>query len=238
MTSQIGSLRTPRKHSMRISRWVTTVVGLILLVALLNTALRPWYMNWGATGREARRVYPGDELAPEVQSVATRAITIQAPPAQVWPWIVQVGEDRAGFYSYTWLENLFRADMNNADRIHPEWQTRQVGEIVWLARKDRYHGTARTVVAAYEPGHAMVLVSPQDYEKLVKRGPPIDGAWTFVLEPQGEGASRLIMRSRGRSAGWLRRAFDLCIFDPAHFIMERGMLLGVKRRAEGFRPGS
>jgi len=210
------------------------VAGALFLLALLNAGLRHWYMNWGATDTELHRVYPGDQLAPGVLSVATRAITINAPPAQVWPWIVQIGEDRAGFYSYTWLENLVLADMHNAERINPQWQTRQVGDTVWLTSKDRYHGTARTLVAMYEPGHAMVLVSPPDYEKLVKRGPPIDGAWSFILEPEGENASRLIMRTRGRSTGLFKRAFDYFVFDPAHFIMERGMLLGIKRRAERF----
>jgi hypothetical protein len=225
----------PQTSSRRLDgllRWLArTVTGLVLLV-LLNACLRPWYMGWGATASELQRIYPGDQLAPDVLSVATRAITIKAPAVEVWPWIVQTGEDRAGFYSYTWLENLFLADMHNAERINPQWQSRQVGDTVWLANKNRYHGTARTVVAIYEPGHAMVLVSPPDYEKLVHSRPPISGAWTFILEPEGDHASRLIMRSRGRSTGILKRASDYFIFDPAHFIMERGMLLGIKRRAE------
>lgn len=206
--------------------------GAVVLLALLNVTLRQWYMSWGSTGRELQRLYPGDRLAPNVLSVATRAITIQAPPGEVWPWIVQIGEDRGGFYSYAWLENLFRADMHNADRINPQWQTRQRGDTVWLARKDRYHGAARTVIAAYEPGHAMVLVSPREYEKLVRYGPPIDGVWTFILEREGENASRLIMRTRGGAAGWLGRAIGYFLVDPAHFIMERRMLLGIKERAE------
>ena len=213
-------------------RWLAKIVVGMLLLILLNATLRPWYMNWGSTDTETHRLYPGDELAPNVLSVATRAITIKAPTAEVWPWIVQIGEDRAGFYSYTWLENLFLADMHNAQRINSEWQSRQVGDTVWLARKDRYHGTARTLVAMYQPGHAMVLVSPPDYEKLVRSGPPIDGVWTFILEPDGEYFSRLIMRSRGGAPGLLKGAFDCFIFDPAHFIMERGMMLGIKRRAE------
>jgi hypothetical protein len=216
----------------RVRRASIGLAGSLVILVLLNPALRPWYMGWGATASELNRIYPGDQLAPDVLSVATRGITIHAPTEKVWPWIAQVGEDRAGFYSYTWLENLFLADMHNADRINPQWQSRQVGDTVWLARKDRYHGTARTLVAMYEPGHALVLVSPTDYEKLVHTGPPIDGAWTFILEPDGEHSSRLIMRSRGRSTGILKRAFDYFVFDPAHFIMERGMMLGIKRRAE------
>jgi len=204
----------------------------LFLLALLNPVARTWYMDWGATHTERYRLYPGDQLSPNVLSVATRAVTIDAPKDQVWPWIVQIGEDRAGFYSYTWLENLFLADMHNAERINPQWQTRQVGDTVWLTSKSRYHGTARTIVAIYEPGHVMVLVSPPDYETLSQRGPPINGCWTFILETEGLHSSRLIMRSRGRSTGIFKRAFDYFIFDPAHFIMERGMMLGIKRRAE------
>ena len=232
MTDLLNSFLASSKALMGPRRWLAAVAGGLVLLTLLIAALRPWYMNWGAKESELHRPYPGDQLAPNVLSVATRAITIQSPPAQVWPWIAQVGEDRAGFYSYTWLENLFLADMHNADRINSQWQTRQVGDTVWLARQDRYQGTARTVIAMYEPGHAMVLVSPRDYEHLAQYGPPIDGAWTFIVEPEGKNASRLIMRSRGQSTGFLKRAFDYLVFDPAHFIMERGMMLGIKERAE------
>ena len=232
MTHLPNSRETTYRTFKRFGRFLTTVACTVVLFALLNAALRPWYMSWGASEREHQGAYPGDQLAPNVLSVASRAITIQAPPPQVWPWIVQMGEDRAGFYSYTFLENLFLADMHNADRINPQWQTRGVGDTVWLARKDRYRGTGRVLIAAYESGHAMVLVSPRDYEKLLQSGPPIDGAWTFILDPEGVNASRLIMRSRGRLSGLLKRAFDYFIFDPAHFIMERGMLLGIKKRVE------
>jgi hypothetical protein len=232
MIDNLGSPVAPRRPLQRLRRWLYFIAAAVGLLGLANAALRPWYLHWGATGAELEGAQPGDDLSPNVRTVATHAITIQAPPLQVWPWIVQTGENRAGFYSYTWLENLVLADMHNADRIVPEWQTRQVGDTVWLARKDRYRGAGRTLVAVYEPAHAMVLVSPRDYEKLLRQGPPITGTWTFILEPQGENASRLIMRTRGTSTGWRERAFDYCIFDPAHFIMERGMLLGIKHRAE------
>ncbi len=221
-----------------VTRRLLAIASALVLIALAETwdgTLRIWDSK---TGQEVRRVYVCDTMSPDATTVATRAITIQAPPAQVWQWIVQVGEDRAGFYSYTWLENLFRADMHNADRIHPAWQTRQVGDTVWLARKDRYHGSARQMVAAYEPGHIMVLVSPQDYDKLAKEGPPIDGSWTFIVEPEGQNASRLIMRSRGRSHSLIKRAFDYLIFDPVHFVMERGMLIGIHSRTIAAYPES
>ena len=232
MTDQRDSPRRSQPSLKRPGRWLISLAGVLLLLAILNAALRPWYMRWGATDAELRRTYPDNQLVPNVLTVATRAITIQAPPQAVWPWIVQIGEDRGGFYSYTWLENLFLADMHNADRINPQWQTRQRGDTVWLTRKGRYRGNARTVVAEYEPGHVMILVSPPNYEKLAQSGPPIDATWSVMLEPEGENASRLIMRWRGQSTGWVRQASGYFLFDPCHFIMERRMMLGIKERAE------
>jgi hypothetical protein len=211
------------------------VFALALLV-LIPAALHPWYLRWGATDRELQQPLPGDELVFSGANTATRAITIQSPPEQIWPWIVQIGEDRAGFYSYMWLENLFLADMHNSDRIVPEWQTRQLGDTVWMARKDRFHGRGRAIVAALQAHHAMVLVSPDDYAKLTKSGPQISGAWTFIVEPEGKRASRLIMRTLGVPTGPFNRAFNYFVYDPAHFIMERKMLLGIKERAERYQP--
>ncbi len=80
--------------------------------------------GWGATGEEAREGLPGDELVAEPATQVTRAITIRAPRDVVWRWVVQLGADRGGFYSYDWLENLFRLGIHNADRVVPEWQHR------------------------------------------------------------------------------------------------------------------
>jgi hypothetical protein len=131
-------------------------------------AARPWFLRWGATDEEIGRSWPGDELSPDPVSEATRAITIHAPVEAVWPWLVQIGQDRGGFYSYTWLENLFGASAP--------------------------HGT-----------------------------------WALILDPVDERTTRLIVRSRsGAKEGPVR----FLVFDPAHFIMERKMMLGIRRRAE------
>src|SRR5690348_1920475 len=82
----------------RLRRWLAAAAIALFLLALLIVGLRPWYMQWGATSEEVKRIYAGDHLAPDVRSLATRAISIDAPPEKVWPWIAQVGEDRAGFY--------------------------------------------------------------------------------------------------------------------------------------------
>ena len=194
--------------------------------------VRPWFLQWGATDSEIRQAWPGDDLAPSPAYVATRAVTIQAPAELVWRWVVQVGQDRAGFYSYTWLENLFRADMHNATYVHEEWQKRNIGDTVWLARKDRYHAAARQTVALVTPNRAMVLVTPADYEN-ISAGGSAHGSWAFIIVPVEPRVSRLILRSRaGPTANIWQKAFAYLLFDPAHFIMERKMMLGIKRRSE------
>jgi hypothetical protein len=213
------------------------VLGLVLAGVVHLWLIRPWYLTWGATGEEINRTWPGDDLSPRPVSLATRALTIHAPATAVWPWIVQLGQDRGGSYSYTWVENLLLADMHNAERIQPEWQRRQVGDTVWLARKDRYGGRGRVVVAVLEPNRAMVLVSPSDAERIFRGGRAKNGSWTFILEPVDAHTTRLILRSRGAQAeSFAAMLFGRLVFDPVHFLMERKMMLGIKERAEN--PGS
>ena len=195
-------------------------VGLALTgagaVATYIAAVRPWHLRWGATDEETDQPLPGDELAPHPKLRATHAITINAPAAEVWPWLVQMGQDRGGFYSYTWLENLVGCHMHNADEVVPEWQELKVGDSVSLHPK-----APPTKVAAIEPGRAIVL----------------KGWGAFVLKPIDEKTTRLIIRSQGDYDPDLKNAvlnFLLwrVVFEPAHFVMERKMLLGIKERAE------
>lgn len=195
----------------------------------LSLAMRPWFLNWGATDEEIARHWPGDELAAEAASTATRAITIHAPADAVWPWIDQIGQDRGGFYSYAWLENLFGARIRNADRILPGQPERQVGDTVRMTPRERYGGKGCMRVARLEPGRDMVLVSPDDYDNAVTHGDAPEGTWAFILEPVDERTTRLIVRSRsGSRAG----AFRYLVFDPIHFVMERKMMLSIRDLAE------
>ena len=178
--------------------------------------IRPWHLRWGATDEELNAPLIGDELVPRPKLKATHAITINAPAADVWPWLVQMGQNRGGFYSYTGLENLVGCHMRNADEIVPEWQNLKVGDKVWL------HPKAPPVeVAAIEPKRAIVLKP-----------------WgAFVLQPIDEKTTRMIIRSQGDYERDLNNAvlnFVLwrVFYEPAHFIMERKMLLGIKARAE------
>jgi hypothetical protein len=106
------------------------IVLLVLAVALLayTFLVRPWHLRWGATNEEINVSLPGDPWIPAGAKVSTRAITIGAPVSAVWPWVAQLGQERGGFYTYDWLENLFLANMRNADRLLPEAQRLQVGD--------------------------------------------------------------------------------------------------------------
>jgi hypothetical protein len=196
----------------------------ILLVALAAALVlsRPWHMRWGATDAELRARLPGDELAPDPRYFIQHAVTIDALPDSVWPWLAQVGQDRGGFYSYAWLENLFGLRIHNADRIHPEWQGIAAGDSVyatpagWLGFNRRFGWR----VALAESGRVLFLEN-----------------WgAFVLVPSGHGRTRLIVRTRGGAPDRFQDVFlaplGLVLGEPTHFIMERRMLLRIKGLVE------
>ncbi len=188
--------------------------------------VRPWHLRWGATDEEAEGTLPGDGIVLSSREQATHAITIDAPVEDVWPWLVQIGQGRGGFYSYDWLENLVGADIHNADRILPEHQHLEVGDTVRLAPEDYSVQTPESapVVAVLDPGRAIVLRPPDD---------PPRWTWAFVLRPLDEERTRFVVRMRTKGKRTLRgKVADVVFWEPAHFVMERKMLLGVKERAE------
>ena len=215
--------------------WPLASLFVLLTIVLIGalSELKRWAGRWGTRPEELARVWPGDELSPHATAVTTRAISIAAPADTVWAWLIQIGQDRSGFYSYTWLENLFRCAMPRVERIVPEWQQRAVGDIVWLARRERYHGEARQKVVRIDRGRVLSLASPADWGRLVRHETSAGGTWTFILLPQTAGTTRLIVRSRGPEAPTMPgRLFWLMVFEPAHFIMERKMMLRLKQLAE------
>lgn len=194
------------------------------VIGFYKIRLQPWMYGWGADDDEITAVLPGDELVAPGTRRATRALTIDAPAEAAWPWLAQIGEDRGGFYSYSWLERAVGARIHNAKTIHPDWQDLSVGDTVWLAR--RYGDSARQVVAAVEPRSHLVLMSPDDFAR-VQRGEKASGFWGFYLRPSA-GWTRLVVRSSGGFVG--RAAFDI-----PHFVMEQKMMRGIRARAEQTR---
>ena len=178
--------------------------------------VRPRHLYWGASDDEVAMELPGDEFAKECDIDCTHAITVDARPEDVWPWIAQLGQTKAGFYSYNLLENLAGCQMPDVREILPKWQDVQVGDKVWL------HPTARPLeVLLVDQGHDLVLSS----------------IWGFHLRPLSEGRrTRLIVRMRGGydpDLGLLGNlVFWKGLLEPAHWIMERRMMLGIKQLAE------
>jgi len=189
--------------------------------------VRPWHLRWGATDEEVHGTLPGDELVAGAEQQVTHAITINASADRIWPWLVQMGQGRGGFYSYDRLESLFGLQIKNADRIRPELQDLKQGHFVrgappeWLG--GRLAGKAGWHVVVLESDRALVLRSPMD-----------NSTWAFVLKAIDSNTTRLLARVRvpARSR-WATRALDLAVAEPAHFIMERKMLLTLKRLVEG-----
>jgi hypothetical protein len=193
--------------------------------------------NLGATCAERRATMPGDEVVPGAKSRSTMAITIDAPPSEVWPWLVQMGCDRGGFYSWDRLDNGGRP---SATEIHPEWQTLEVGDRM-LCTPD---GHWWFKVEQLEPEHVLVLRSSIDVggQRPFNGSTPkprlfSDGVWSFVLHELPEEKTRLVVRAHGvvRPRLLLGTA-NLIFWDPAHVVMQVRQLKNLKRRAERVRP--
>jgi hypothetical protein len=183
--------------------------------------------NWGATPGEITTPLPGDELVPEPADSTTRAVEIDAPAAEVWRWLVQIGQGRGGMYSYDRLENLIGLDIHSTDEIREEWQHLAVGDEVVLVRPgwgpaaDGY----ALPVARIEPGEAIVLLQAPPRH-------PWLAVWTFAIDPLDDTRCRLLSRSRAArpASGALRVA--TAAMEPLTTVMTRRMLLGIKERAE------
>jgi len=189
-------------------------IGFIALV--LTFALLPQMDRYGATDEETAASLTGDELVHNPRVIYTRAVSINALPEQIYPWIVQLGADKGGMYSYTWLESLIQCPQTNADRIHEEWQNLKVGDKVLMCPNDM------------PPGFEVALIEPN---RTIVMGHQENGIWSdvwqFVLIPQNDGTTRLVLRSRDAKEGWL---WD--VIRPGEFIMVRRMMLTIKERAQ------
>jgi hypothetical protein len=206
---------------MRATVWTGIGGAALAAAAACSPQARRWYLSYGATEEEVARELPGDELLPRPDLVSTRAVTIEADPSEVWPWLVQMGSGRGGGYTYDWIENLFGLDMHSADAILPQFQQLAVGDVLPLG-----------------PGGPGVCVEICDPERtLAFRS--IDGAWVWTFNLFGYWlGTRLISRNRIATPGtvWPRRLVNRMVMEPGSLVMERRMLLGIKERAELLPP--
>jgi hypothetical protein len=205
---------------------------LLLATPILYFAgLRPRLLGWGASREERREPLPGDDLV-AARWQTTRGIDISAPAAEVWPWLVQMGYGRAGWYSYDWLERRVGAgefaEGGSAKRLIPELQELAVGDAVALS------AAGGLTVAVLDPGSALVLHYRMNLFTAAPAHEPdpvvLDWTWTFVVTSIDEASSRLLARVRADyRPPWLRPLLPL-LLEPVHFIMERKMLLTIERQ--------
>jgi hypothetical protein len=199
--------------------WVGVTAAYLLVVW-------PWMRGWGATKSDQNAVLRGDDIVPNANLRATKAITIQAPPEAIYPWLLQIGVDRGGMYSYAWLENLFGLKVNTVERIVPAYQETQPGDFWRFTPKDFVLNPGPGLyVHELVPNQAVLLTfgleSKPDDEPI--------GTWQFVLEPQANGATRLLLRSNMA----IKPELPIKLTYFVQFIMERKMLLTLRDRAEG-----
>jgi len=182
-----------------------------MAVVVYRLIIRPWHLRWGASDEEVARVMPGDELIPDATS-ATRAITIKATPEAIWPWLVQLGYGKAGWYSYDWIDNDFKP---SADRILPEYQDLGVGDSILMMPAMGFE-----TQAIDEPGSIVSLLQ--------------DGStsWCLGLYPSHDGSTRLVSRWRPRFKRSLGNMLMLAVVEPGTFIMEQKMLRTIRDRVE------
>ena len=201
-----------------------TVLVILMATALYWFPIRRWMNQWGAAPPDLARVMAGDSLLAEWTYSGTMAVIVNARPEHVWPWLVQIGYQRGGLYSYDWLDRLFGyLDRPSATRILPEFQHLAVGDVIPLGQGPGWP------VAMLEPNRALVL----DMRGLGG----LDWVWQFGLYPVDETRTRLISRSRVRAHALRARLLTHAI-EPAGFLMTRRMLLGLKERAEALRAAS
>ena len=220
--------------------WLVVTLGTmgasLAAIATYVAWIRPWHLTLGCTADEACRPLAGDELLRSASLQSTQAITIRAPATKIWPWLVQMGQGRGGFYSYDWLEQLFGCAITNVGEIVPSLQTLQVGDGISL-----HPASPPLRVVEIQPERVIVLAGGPE----IQPGMPRDRSWyrlhtyqgytwQFALEEQPDATTRLITRIR---VAWNRdrvgHFFRSRVFlEPAHTIMQHKMNRGIKERVE------
>lgn len=207
----------PERRFLKVIRGLGTM---FLLYGASVVALHPWYQNWGATKSEIRAPMVGDPEDGSREHLINHVVTVKANPGDVWKWLVQLGQDRAGFYSYDFLERLAGTRIHNVYEVRPEWQSRNAGDFVRSVPAD-WMGGRWAALTGWKVGK----VVPNELLYLENWGP----MW---IQPQGNGAVRLGVRTDVGDVPFLAAPIELFLFEPIHFVMEQRMLLTIKRLAE------
>jgi hypothetical protein len=205
----------------RRTRRIRFFAGLALLLAILIPVfifLPRYTQTWGSTAEERARVLPGDDILPDPILTWNHGITIDAPPGKVWPWIAQLGDDRGGFYSYTFIENLIAGEdlYNNANEVILAYQNPQPGE----GMIDDFLTVREVATGEYLMAHLAGI-------------PEVGWTWLWYIEPAAEGQTRLIMRMKIQPGPELNMDPAFYVIDLSGFVMERRMMTGIRDRAEG-----
>jgi hypothetical protein len=206
------------KKIIKLALWLFMALIIIYIFFLRN-----FLMYRGSTKTERNKYYVGDSVVTNPDNINTIAISVERPPLGIWPWIAQMGLEKGGFYTYTWLENISGCKLHNADRIHPEWQNPKKGDYEPVCAVAEGKHLPGWVITAITPGKAIVFASLSD------------SSWTmgFYIDSVGTHESRLITRMRYQTP----RKFWEFIVDKlwlkwGHCIMQRGSLKGIKKRVE------
>lgn len=203
----------------RILRLLGGLILILALLAIIFPLLPPWFHSWGATEAEVARHYPGDDLLAAPQISWTHALTVDAPPDQVWPWIAQLGDERGAFYSYTFIENLIAGEKLyiNADRILPEYQDPQPGDRLI---------DVMFVVREVEPGQWLLGEATEELGG-------VGWTWLWWVEPHGANQTRFIVRGHIQPPEGMGNPALTWLIDAGSFVMGRRMMEGLALRAEG-----
>jgi len=208
----------------RIKKFLKIAVLMFLgLFIIYEAILRSFLMHWGSTSDERRKFYRGDSIVIRPRTITTIAITIDEPPSVIWPWIVQMGLNKGGFYSYTWLENIFGCKLRNADVIHAEWQNVKQGDVEPVCDAAAKQNMPGWIVA--------VLIKNEAFVYKINS----DSSWTmgYYIDSIDEGHSRLITRMRYNAPEhFWEYISDKAWLEWAHCIMQRGSIKGIKKRSE------
>lgn len=223
-TVHTGDVKAVRETPSTSRRVGASLAYAVLGVTALLIVVRPLHQTWGTSRAERDGDIPGLGQTLDNNYRIDHGVTIHAAADDVWPWLAQLGQDRAGFYSYDWLERAVGDAIHNADSLVPAWQTRGVGDLVRAAQPDYLGGRlGRDLgwrISYWDPPRAMTL----------------DGWGTFLVRAMNDSTSRLTIHTRAPNqpsfAALVIAPLIFYLFEPAHFVMERGMLLGVKERAE------